>query len=220
MFESIINFFKKFGKQEVENEKSKDTAKERLHLVLMQDRANVSADFLEMMKQEIIDVIKKYIDVDEGEIDVKLTNKTNDDGTSGAPVLYANIPIVSIKNKLDDTKKEKSISSNANKESTQEEMKNQDNITNKEEVNTNKDVKNFKNGDDEQNINIQDDEFENEKETNMNINEIKLEEDNEINKKEDNIKNKEENKDINNVKKTKTKNSTSKKCKSNKKNSN
>ena len=38
---------------------SKDTAKERLHLVLMQDRANVSADFLELMKQEIIDVIKK-----------------------------------------------------------------------------------------------------------------------------------------------------------------
>ncbi len=31
----------------------------------MQDRANVSADFLDMMKQEIIEVIKKYIDIDE-----------------------------------------------------------------------------------------------------------------------------------------------------------
>ena len=98
MFDGIINFFKKFGKTEQEEVKSKDTAKERLHLVLMQDRANVSADFLEMMKQEIIDVIKKYITVDENEIDVRLTNKTNDDGTSGAPALYANIPIVSIKN--------------------------------------------------------------------------------------------------------------------------
>ena len=38
---------------------SKEAAKERLHLVLMQDRANVSADFLELMKQEIIEVIKK-----------------------------------------------------------------------------------------------------------------------------------------------------------------
>ena len=63
----------------------------------MQDRANVSADFLEMMKQEIIEVIKKYIDVDENAIDVRLTNKTNDDGTNGAPALYANIPIISIK---------------------------------------------------------------------------------------------------------------------------
>ena len=52
MFEGIISFFKKFGKGELQDAKSKDMAKERLHLVLMQDRANVSADFLEMMKQD------------------------------------------------------------------------------------------------------------------------------------------------------------------------
>ena len=50
-----------------------------------------------MMKQEIIEVIKKYIDVDENSIDVRLTNQTNEDGTNGAPALYANIPIISIK---------------------------------------------------------------------------------------------------------------------------
>src|SRR5699024_1797178 len=79
---------------------SKDAAKERLHLVLMQDRANVSADFLELMKQEIIDVIKKYIVVDEEAIDVRLTNLENEDGTNGAPSLFANIPIVNIKNDM------------------------------------------------------------------------------------------------------------------------
>lgn len=93
MFENVINFFKKIGKKDQIEAKSKDTAKERLHLVLMQDRANVSADFLDMMRQEIIEVIKKYIDVDEKDIDVRLTNKTNEDGTTGAPALYANIPI-------------------------------------------------------------------------------------------------------------------------------
>lgn len=98
MFDYIIKFFKKFSKEEKD---SKDTAKERLHLVLMQDRANVSADFMELMKQEIIEVIKKYIDVDENSIDVKLTNKVNSDGTTGAPMLYANIPILNVK---DDTK--------------------------------------------------------------------------------------------------------------------
>ena len=97
MFEAILKFFKRLGKKEQEEASSKDTAKERLHLVLMQDRANMSADFLDMMKQEIIEVIKKYIDVDEKEIDVKLTNKTNEDGTVGAPALYANIPIMKIK---------------------------------------------------------------------------------------------------------------------------
>ena len=100
MFESIGNFFKRMVKPENKELGSKDDAKERLHLVLMQDRANVSADFLELMKQEIIDVIKKYIVVDEGSIDVRLTNKQNDDGTNGAPALYANIPILNIKNDM------------------------------------------------------------------------------------------------------------------------
>lgn len=102
MFENVINFFKNVGKsdKERENGKSKNAAKERLHLVLMQDRANVSADFLDLMKQEIIEVIKKYICVDENAIDVRLTNKSNGDGTNGAPALYANIPIVSIKQEV------------------------------------------------------------------------------------------------------------------------
>ena len=98
MFENIVNFFKRLKKAEEKNVPSKDTAKERLHLVLMQDRANVSADFLELMKQEIIEVIKKYIDVEEEAIDVRLTNQINDDGSNGAPALYANIPIKGINN--------------------------------------------------------------------------------------------------------------------------
>ena len=97
MFENLLNFFKKKNKNE-DAKSNKDTAKERLHLVLMQDRANVSADFLEMMKQEIIEVIKKYVNVDEDEINVTLTNQVNSDGTTGAPALYANIPIKEIKN--------------------------------------------------------------------------------------------------------------------------
>ena len=97
MFESIMNFLKKMTKKEDQTLKSKDAAKERLHLVLMQDRANVSADFLDLMKQEIIEVIKKYIDIDEKAMDVRLTNKENNDGTNGAPALYANIPIINIK---------------------------------------------------------------------------------------------------------------------------
>ena len=50
------------------------------------------------LTRKLIEVIKKYIDVDEKEIDVHLTNKANEDGTVGAPALYANIPIVTIKN--------------------------------------------------------------------------------------------------------------------------
>ena len=59
---NVLYYYKENLKKEEKNnetENSKDAAKERLHLVLMQDRANVSADFLELMKQEIIEVIKK-----------------------------------------------------------------------------------------------------------------------------------------------------------------
>lgn len=125
MFENLIGFFKKMGKKEgqIESKNNKDEAKERLHLVLMQDRANVSADFLDLMRQEIIDVIKKYIDVEDGDIDVRLTNKQNGDGTTGAPALYANIPIKSIKN---ETRK---MSADINKE-----KENKQNKEEKEEI--------------------------------------------------------------------------------------
>lgn len=127
MFENVINFFKKIGKKDQIEAKSKDTAKERLHLVLMQDRANVSADFLDMMRQEIIEVIKKYIDVDEKDIDVRLTNKTNEDGTRGAPALYANIPIAGIREEM---KKEKNIEKET-EEKKQENVKKEDNTIEK-----------------------------------------------------------------------------------------
>ena len=147
MFEKLSKFFKGLGKKEKNQEvnTSKDTAKERLHLVLMQDRANVSADFLELMKQEIIDVIKKYIEVDEEAIDVRLTNKANDDGTTGAPALYANIPIMNIKHEMEkETEKEQEPKTEKEEVKVEEEIavkekksveENEDVTENKEEPN-------------------------------------------------------------------------------------
>ncbi len=125
MFEGITRFFKNLGKTEKDTtNRSKDAAKERLHLVLMQDRANVSADFLDLMKQEIIEVIKKYIDIDEKAMDVRLTNKQNDDGTTGAPSLYANIPIMTIKDEArKQVKKAEKEKKQEEKEDVKEEIK-------------------------------------------------------------------------------------------------
>ena len=147
MFESIMNFFKKMTKKEEQTLKSKDAAKERLHLVLMQDRANLSEDFLDLMKQEIIEVIKKYIDIDESAMDVRLTNKENGDGVNGAPALYANIPILNIKdevrqtaqvkkteqvkqNKQEDNKKQEDVKQT--KSGSQKNKKEKDNIKSEE----------------------------------------------------------------------------------------
>ena len=148
MFENIAKFFKKLIKSESKEAPSKETAKERLHLVLMQDRANVSADFLELMKQEIIEVIKKYIDVEESAIDVRLTNEINEDGTTGAPSLYANIPIKKIKNEMKkevkaENKDQEKTENKENKEKDKKEEKQneEEESKNKKEEPTNKDEK-------------------------------------------------------------------------------
>ena len=156
MFENISKFFKKLVKAEQEDNTSKDTAKERLHLVLMQDRANVSADFLELMKQEIIEVIKKYIIVDESAIDVRLTNQPNNDGTTGAPALYANIPIVNIKNEVKAEKmKEKAEENNKgnleNKKNVDDNNKEVEDKIETEETKENTEVENNKEKEDSSN---------------------------------------------------------------------
>ena len=195
MFESIMKFFNKVRKKEEKiAPHSKEAAKERLHLVLMQDRANVSADFLELMKQEIIEVIKKYIDIDEGAIDVRLTNKENEDGTNGAPALYANIPILNIKNEARKIEKQNKKEGNDQKESTKkeedkteeskddtikseekEENKEENNKTNEKEENENKDIEKKQNDQEEKNINEK--EIAEEKETKEQLNQNKKNED-------------------------------------------
>lgn len=137
MFENIINFFRNLGKTDKKVNNSRDTAKERLHLVLMQDRANVSADFLDLMRQEIIEVIKKYVDVDESEIDVRMTNKQNEDGSNGAPALYANIPITNIKNDIL-VEKKKEVEKIQEEKGGQVQVENQDDYSN---TDTNQDFK-------------------------------------------------------------------------------
>ena len=90
----MLDLLKIFGKPKA----SKEVAKERLKLVLIHDRANVSPQFLEMLKSEIIKVITNYMDVDESALDIQLTRTKSDDGQSTVPALYANIPIRNIKN--------------------------------------------------------------------------------------------------------------------------
>ena len=147
MFESIMKFLRKMTKKEDQTLKSKDAAKERLHLVLMQDRANVSADFLDLMKQEIIEVIKKYIDIDESAMDVRLTNKENNDGTNGAPALYANIPILNIKDEArKNAKVEQDDKKDENKEDVVEQKAEEVKQDNQEETEDNNNSEETNNG--------------------------------------------------------------------------
>ncbi|MDI9514448.1 MAG: cell division topological specificity factor MinE [Clostridiaceae bacterium] len=79
-------------------ETPRDVAKERLKLVLIHDRSNVSPQFLEMVKSEIIKVIQNYMEIDEDTLDIQLTKTSSDDGERVVPALVANIPIKGMKN--------------------------------------------------------------------------------------------------------------------------
>ncbi|WP_123054231.1 cell division topological specificity factor MinE [Clostridium sp. JN-1] len=74
---------------------SKELAKDRLRLILIHDRSNVSPDLLESIKEDILKVLSKYVEIDSEEIDVKMTKMEEIEGDS--PALIASIPIKRIK---------------------------------------------------------------------------------------------------------------------------
>lgn len=74
---------------------SKNIAKERLKLVLVNDRSNCSPELLEIIKKDILMSISEHVDYDIDDLDIKIT-KTRD-SSSGKPMLVANIPIRNIK---------------------------------------------------------------------------------------------------------------------------
>jgi cell division topological specificity factor len=88
-----MDFMKIFGREDVS---SKDIAKERLRLILVHDRANVSPRFLEMIKSQLIDIISDYIEIEEEGLEVKLTRMQKNSDTM-VPALVANIPIRKVK---------------------------------------------------------------------------------------------------------------------------
>lgn len=91
-----MDIFKIFGRKK---ENSKNVAKERLKLVLVHDRADLSPQLLEMMKNDIIKVISEYIEIDDEALDIKLTRMKKEGDSSPVSALVANIPIKKVKEK-------------------------------------------------------------------------------------------------------------------------
>ncbi|GFZ31160.1 cell division topological specificity factor [Clostridium zeae] len=73
----------------------KDVAKDRLKLILIHDRGDLAPEVLENIKQEILEVISKYVEIDSDDIDITITKTGEMDGDS--PALVANIPIKNVR---------------------------------------------------------------------------------------------------------------------------
>ena len=75
---------------------SKDVARDRLKMILVTDRMDGSAHVLEMMKNELLMVIQKYLHIDEGDFDIQICQQGHDGGDE-SPRLKADIPIKSMR---------------------------------------------------------------------------------------------------------------------------
>jgi len=82
-----MGFLSRFFK--VEN--SRKDAKERLQVVLIHDRADISAGMMESLRRDIISVISNYMDISEEGIELQLEKEKS------SVALVANIPILRVK---------------------------------------------------------------------------------------------------------------------------
>ena len=74
-------------------------ARDRLKLVLTYDRVNCQPDLLEMLKNDIMKVLLNYMDIDEEELEIKISQTTSEMNEI-VPVLYANIPIKNMRKQV------------------------------------------------------------------------------------------------------------------------
>lgn len=79
MLDSLLSMFKK--------EKSGKVAKKRLQMVLIQDRASVSPEIMEKLRDDIIQVISKYMVINQSDMEISLEN------VEDSVALVANIPV-------------------------------------------------------------------------------------------------------------------------------
>ena len=76
---------------------SKDIARDRLKMILVTDRIDGSTHVVEMMKNDILKVLQKYLDIDENELDIQISQQSHKNGDDAAPRLRADIPIRSVR---------------------------------------------------------------------------------------------------------------------------
>ncbi|MBR1553030.1 MAG: cell division topological specificity factor MinE [Schwartzia sp.] len=80
----MFNFMKIFGGK---SDSSSEQAHKRLKFVLIHDRANVSPEIMEHIKNDIIKVISHYMEIDQKAMEISLENDAD------AVALVANIPV-------------------------------------------------------------------------------------------------------------------------------
>lgn len=84
----LLNLFKQ---TETKEENAKDVACNRLRVVLMQDRTNLTPELLQRMRKELIELLSKYVEMDNDALEL------NFDQEDGQMALMLSIPVIRAK---------------------------------------------------------------------------------------------------------------------------
>lgn len=83
LYDKVLSFF-----TTTQQDESKLVAKNRLRTVLMQDRVGFSERAMQMLKDDMIDSISKYLEIDVDSFDLSI------DATDNATILNLSIPVL------------------------------------------------------------------------------------------------------------------------------
>ena len=131
LYNKVIGFFRQTEKQETS---AKDVACNRLRVVLMQDRTNLTPELMERMRKELVELLSKYVEMDKEALELNLEQ----DGDQVA--LMLSIPVIRAKDEEEiqkalqesEEEKEKSEEEDSSEEETSEKDDSEENNANKD----------------------------------------------------------------------------------------
>ncbi len=130
LYNKVLGFFRQTDKEE----NAKDIACNRLRVVLMQDRTNLTPELMERMRKELIELLSKYVEMDKEALELNLEQ----DGDQMA--LMLSIPVLrardeeEIEAELAKEEEEETSEDEADVEADSEEQQAEETETDEEDV--------------------------------------------------------------------------------------
>ena len=88
----ILNLFKQTESEEIN---AKDVARNRLRVVLMQDRTNLTPELLQRMRRELVELLSKYVEMDKDALELNFDQEGNQ------MALMLSIPVIRAKDEAE-----------------------------------------------------------------------------------------------------------------------
>lgn len=74
-------------------------ARSRLKLLLVADQTSLSPGFLELIRDDMVHVLSRYMEIEPGQVDIRMTRMETAGARETLPALYASIPLRQISDK-------------------------------------------------------------------------------------------------------------------------